>query len=782
MESEKVTDPYEDSRDLSRQSHHSTKKDSRTSSVQKHKKNIWDKIQSEDGKGDSGGRSVTRTWHSDPDRDQISEGEGRKSGGSFYSEDYENESPSERSISPYSQSRTPSPTPRRGVRAKKISGSPLYKTGGVGRRGVSHPQRPGGQPLAQQYRRGVRSQSKESTPPKDLDLVTKRMLSARLLKINELRNALAELQQRTDELQKENRILRQLQVRQEKALQRYDDTESEISQLLSRHSNEIHVLRERLRRTQERERTAERQLKDTQERLQRSQSTISRLKKLVDQQDLGAREELSCRLEEEKSRAQEAERKLKEVERSMELSSSSFQRQLVAEKKKTLSAQEEIRTLHEELERLTNKLKEKERELDAKNIYANRMVKPSQKKDAESGAKQKVPSRSSTKAVQTDDRMPSLDFPTPPPAITDANEYSEQPPDEYLSLKELTRAEVEDRTQNWEPKGRERDQEKEVVKEEKEVKQQLDQELSVLEEKAKILRDGSEKEKDEEHQKRMSSLLNRNGDDNYKKHGHVQGEVERWNQEALANQQAAEEARRKKEQLLAKMQEIDNQNQRAQDFLFASSPSESNKGIRERSSPRPPEQIFSLTEPEEPDGLRGGSREGGRKRPGIEGVAVTAGIGRRALRSQISSDDLAFGGYAPSFVHSTSRGSSGFPPPPPKDDRESALEGIGVFNIRGVDTEKDKDTQKAQRKDKKSSLMQQLFGGHDGVSTSNKPELLNSPPTTNGVRSRREGLLSFNSGSSTPPAASFNTLHVAESRPAVRAVTSFEDDIEELAL
>lgn len=47
----------------------------------------------------------------------------------------------------------------------------------------------------------------------------------------------------------------------------------------------------------------------------------------------------------------------------------------------------------------------------------------------------KVPSRNSSKAVQTEDRTCSLDFPTPPPAITDANEYSEQAPDEYLSLK-----------------------------------------------------------------------------------------------------------------------------------------------------------------------------------------------------------------------------------------------------------------------------------------------------------------------------------------------------------
>lgn len=205
---------------------------------------------------------------------------------------------------------------------------------------MSRPLRPG-QPLTQQQRRGMRSHSKESTPPKDLDLVTKRVLSARLLKINELRNVLAELQQRADELQKENQILKQvniwgnwgpnkwsafsnichvvsipfyvlqLQVRQEKALQRYDDTESEISQLLDHHSNEIHVYRERLRRTQERERAAKRRMKDSEEQLHKCKATVARLKKLVDQQELGARDELSRRLEGEKARAQEAERKIK---------------------------------------------------------------------------------------------------------------------------------------------------------------------------------------------------------------------------------------------------------------------------------------------------------------------------------------------------------------------------------------------------------------------------------------------------------------------------------------
>ena len=46
-----------------------------------------------------------------------------------------------------------------------------------------------------------------------------------------------------------------------------------------------------------------------------------------------------------------------------------------------------------------------------------------------------APSTNNDKAVQTEDRMSSLDFPTPPPAISDVYECSEQTPDEYLSLK-----------------------------------------------------------------------------------------------------------------------------------------------------------------------------------------------------------------------------------------------------------------------------------------------------------------------------------------------------------
>ncbi|KAM4633646.1 lebercilin [Polymixia lowei] len=807
MDLENPARPYEDNRDAN-QSHHSLRsigKDSRESSflTQKLKKSRRDTDEKESCTGD---RSKTRIWDPDPDRDRISDGERRRSSASFYSEDYENGSPSERSLSPYSRSQTPSPTPPKGVRAKRIFSSPSYKMGGVGRRGVTRSQRPGGPPQSQQHRWGVRSQSKESTTPKDLDLVTKRMLSARLLKINELRNALAELQLHTDELQKENRILRQLQVRQEKALKRYDDTESEIAQLLTRHTNETQALRERLRRVQERERAAERRLKDSEERLQRSHAAVARLKKLADQQELGPREELSRRLEEERLRTQEGERKIKELERSMELSTSSYQRQLAAERKRTVNSQDEIRALQEELARLGNKLKEKERELDTKNIYANRIMKPSTRKDTDNGTKRKVPSRSSTKAVQTEDRMFSLDFPTPPPAITDGNEDSEQAPNGYLSLKELKevggrRRETEDRDERERQRMRDREREMEKERErEKEEKWRLNQELNTLEEKARRLRDGWEKEKEEEERKRMSRGLNHKEEENKKKRGQLQEEVERWNQEALANQQATEEERRKKEQLLAKLREIDRQNQPPQDLMFAeAAPPELDHGTAVRSPPRLSEprnqnsSIFSFTEPEESASLRAGagSGDGGRKSAGLVDAVGTAGTGRRGVRAQTSNEDFAFGSYAPSIGRSALRSSSGFPPPPPKEDRDSALEGIGVFGLGGLEKEKEKERLMGkEEKDRKSSLMQQLFGTlasppANSSNSSNKMEVLNSPPTTNGMRSRREGLFNFNSESPapiTPPASILSTLHVAESRPAVRAIASFDDDIEELTL
>ncbi|XP_067098384.1 lebercilin [Osmerus mordax] len=768
--------------DPSRQSLRSTGKLSETS-FRSHKRDKCRRDQDE--KSCASDRARTRTRPPGRDQDRMADGEHRRSSESFYSEDYENVSPSERTLSPYS--RTPSPGPRRRVPAKRVSSSPIHKIGV--RRVLSRPQRGG----LQQQRWGIRSQSKDSAmaPPKDLDLVTKRMLSARLLKINELRNALSELQLRTDELQKENRVLRQLQQRQEKALQRYDDTESEISQLLARHSGETLALRERLRRAQERERAAERRLKEAQEQLQRSQAAVGRLRKLAEQRELGPREELSRRLEQEKANTLENERKIKDLERGVELSSSSYQRQLAAERKKTLSSQEEVRSLQEELERLSNKLKEKERELDTMNIYANRMLKPSPRKDPDNSTRKKAPNRSSTKAVQTEDRKLSLDFPSPPPAISDCNEYSEQAPDDYLSLKELDETDRRPLVTEEKKKKEERDQQRKRSKENEKEELKSDRKENTLDEKARRLREGWEKEEEERKQRNLKEEENRRRglvQEEVERRGLVQEEVERRNQEALARQEAAEEERRRKEQLLAKLREIDQQNQ-PPPRLFSDTDESSGAVVRSPprySEPRNQNQsIFSFTEPEEVGGLHGG----GKPRGGEGEGGILTGMGRRGVRAQPSTDDLAFGSYAPSFGRPAPRG-PGFPPPPPKEEKDAHLGGADI-SFGGSEKEREKEKEEVWGTGRKSSLMQQLFGppssSHPLVppSSSSQMDVLNSTPNSTAGRSKKDGLFLFDPESprpAAPPPPLLSTLHVAESRPTVRAIPSFDDDIEELTL
>uniref|UniRef100_A0A8D0FPF0 Lebercilin LCA5 n=1 Tax=Strix occidentalis caurina TaxID=311401 RepID=A0A8D0FPF0_STROC len=213
-------------------------------------------------------------------------------------------------------------------------------------------------PSKRETRWGFRSQSfTRDSPAKDIDLVTKRVLSARLLKINELRNELTELHIKLDELQKENRALKRLQHRQEKALNKFEDTENEISQLLARHNNEIRILRERLRKSQERERATERRLKDSEGELYRTKTVLQKLKKLSADKHLAERDDLTKKLAYAESRLEDSERRIKDLEKNLELSGSSFQRELHSKKKKMYEAQEENRILQEELHQLNQKLK-----------------------------------------------------------------------------------------------------------------------------------------------------------------------------------------------------------------------------------------------------------------------------------------------------------------------------------------------------------------------------------------------------------------------------------------
>ncbi|NWQ85040.1 LCA5 protein, partial [Burhinus bistriatus] len=524
---------------------------------------------------------------------------------------------------------------------------------------------------------GFRSQSlTRDSPAKDIDLVTKRVLSARLLKINELRNELTELHIKLDELQKENRALKRLQHRQEKALNKFEDTENEISQLLARHNNEIRILRERLRKSQERERATERRLKDSEDELYRTKTVLQKLKKLSADKHLAERDDLAKKLAYAESRLEESEKRIKDLEKNLELSSSSFQRELHSKKKKMYDAQEEKRVLQEELHQLNQKLKEKERELEAKNIYANRMLKLSPRKDVDIIQRKRANNQNIKKGAQLTKGVQTSGY------------FS---PVEFLPESELVCGDTVNKKEGILPKIEKETQDKEW-KEQADLRQDQDregeeklkrfQEIQVLEERVQKLHDEWEREEYDKMKKESRLLLDKEEKAKMETEIH-KPEVENESTEAL-------EERRKREFLLAKMQEVDRETQNVTNMKPASQALLINTA-RKSDSLEKKEKTNQFFE------IPGRVANGFPVDNSQDDATRAQGQQQRNLRTVDLSSELTFGSYVPSFGKGSGR-------PSWLTQKSDNLE----ENVReNMDCN--------SKKEKKSNLMKQLFGS--GAST-----------------------------------------------------------------
>lgn len=126
--------------------------------------------------------------------------------------------------------------------------------------------------------------------------MTHRILSARLHKIKELRNELADTRRKLEATATENQFLKQLQLRHAKAIGRYVSSQDSLSQVTVRHQNEVRSLRQLLRKSQEKERAVARKLRETDSELLRTRDALQALQKLSEDKSLAEREELTHRL------------------------------------------------------------------------------------------------------------------------------------------------------------------------------------------------------------------------------------------------------------------------------------------------------------------------------------------------------------------------------------------------------------------------------------------------------------------------------------------------------
>uniref|UniRef100_A0A8D1W6Z8 Lebercilin domain-containing protein n=1 Tax=Sus scrofa TaxID=9823 RepID=A0A8D1W6Z8_PIG len=607
-----------------------------------------------------------------------------------------------------------SPTSIKGKNSKKqISDSQVHHQ-------VPRKPSPKGPPHRKGVQVGFRSQSlNRESLRKDTDLVTKRVLSARLLKINELQNEVTELQVKLAELLKENKALKRLQYRQEKALNKFEDTENEISQLIARHNNEITALKERLRKSQEKERATEKRVKDTEDELFRTKFSLQKLKKISEARHLPERDDLAKKLVSAELKLDDTERRIKELSRNLELSTNSFQRQLLAERKRAYEAYDENKVLQKELQQLYHKLKEKERELDIKNIYSNRLPKSSPKKEKELTSRKNAACQSDitnqcTKGVQTSEDLELKEYPLTPQTVMCYENKWEEP-------------------EQWERE--------ELAKKQKEKTALLEREQKP------VLETGR-------YQMEMNQIQN------------------------MDKLEEEEEERLKKEMLLAKLNEINRELQDSQNLKYPSLPLlphlESKLHSRERNS-----RTYMFSESSE--------TSNGHHLQDI-GLLAAKGDGPNPgdISSPASADELAFGSYVPSFAKTSG-----------KSNPLSQKSGLLDFQRNNIEKVSKDSVDLITRKEKKANLMEQLFGtsGLSSISSkSSDPNSLAAPkgdldppdflPGDKSSRGREhdddddsfflsEGR-SFNSNR--------HRLKHANHKPAVKAVDSVEDEIEEVAL
>ncbi|XP_054556610.1 lebercilin-like protein [Talpa occidentalis] len=226
------------------------------------------------------------------------------------------------------------------------------------------------------------------------DAMTHRILSARLHKIKELKNELTDIHRKLEATVIENQFLKQVQLRHLRAIGKYENSQNNLPQIVAQHQSEVKNLRQLLRKSQAKERAISRKLRETDGELLRTKDTLQTLQRLSEDKNLAERGELTQRLSSLTTKMETNDKKIQSLEKQLRLNNKAFSRQLATESRKTAAAQAATRTLQMEVTHLQQRLKEKDRELEIRNIYTNRILKNSQDKD--------YPKVSSTKSIQVD--------------------------------------------------------------------------------------------------------------------------------------------------------------------------------------------------------------------------------------------------------------------------------------------------------------------------------------------------------------------------------------------
>ncbi|NWH54407.1 LCA5 protein, partial [Fregata magnificens] len=442
---------------------------------------------------------------------------------------------------------------------------------------------------------------------------------------------------------------------------------------------------------------------------------------------------------------------LKDLEKNLELSGSSFQRELHLKKKKMYEAQEENRVLQEELHQLNQKLKEKERELEAKNIYANRMLKLSPRKDMDIIQRKRASNQNVKKGAQLTKGVQTSGYFSPVEFLPELELVC----GDAVNKKEgiLPKIEKETQDKGWKEQA---DLLRQDQDREREEKLKRFQEIQALEERVQKLHDEWEREEYDKMKKESSFLLDKEDKTKMETEIH-KPEIERESTEML-------EERRRREFLLAKMQEIDRETQNVTN-MKPTSQAPLIKTARQSDSLEKKEKTNQFFE------IPGKVTNGFPVDDSQDDATRAQGQKQRNLRTVDLSSELTFGSYVPSFGKGSGRPSW---LTQKSDNLEENVKENADFN---------------SKKEKKSNLMEQLFGS--SASTVLLSKNSDTTPFDIDWDSSNTLLVDKNSKVKVKEDSELfgegrnlnrHRLQHTTSKPGVKTLGSLEDEIEEVIL
>ncbi|XP_068967350.1 putative leucine-rich repeat-containing protein DDB_G0290503 isoform X2 [Bombus flavifrons] len=266
--------------------------------------------------------------------------------------------------------------------------------------------------LVRPYQSNVRQCPLEQSKP-NKSSIEQRVLSAKMLRIKELQNQLADAHYRLNELATENKLLRALQKRQDSALKRYEGTNAELPRIINSHHEELRVLQIKYKKLKTLQKETCNLLKEKENELQHLQSQNKHLLQLSKDRNLGEREKLQIEVSDLNHRIQQQQDTIQTLHKKLSLETKSLKQQLHLEISKRRETQKHLDETTEKLRSLENLLDNRERRL----YYSGQLLFPDKNRrfgtqsltnlrDISSSNPLKIPSKN--KKWQTDIQKDSL--------------------------------------------------------------------------------------------------------------------------------------------------------------------------------------------------------------------------------------------------------------------------------------------------------------------------------------------------------------------------------------